>query len=251
MEYLEGKNLNQIIRTQGPMAPERALPVLIQVCGALGEAHSRGIIHRDLKPENIFLCNQGGLVDFAKVLDFGLAKVTEQEMRPGSIMLTQEGMIFGTPEFMSPEQAQGKTLDPRSDLYSLAMILYEVLAGKLPFDGKTPMEFIQHQVMTQPIPLDQRVSGRTFPPGLSGVLEKATQKDPSARYQSAADFAAALQAVLTGPPSAQLAPPSSKGAPPAVAMTKDRAVLLIVVVAVVFAIFGAAAVVGAYFLFAR
>ena len=111
MEYLEGKNLNQTVRTEGPMAFERALPVLIQVCGALEEAHRAGIIHRDLKPENIFLCNQGGLKDFPKVLDFGLAKVTEREMRPGSIILTQEGMVFGTPEFMSPEQAQGKPLD--------------------------------------------------------------------------------------------------------------------------------------------
>ena len=107
MEYLEGKNLNQTVRTEGPLTVERALPILIQVCGALEEAHRAGIIHRDLKPENIFLCNQGGLRDFPKVLDFGLAKVTEREMRPGSIILTQEGMVFGTPEFMSPEQAQG------------------------------------------------------------------------------------------------------------------------------------------------
>jgi serine/threonine protein kinase len=104
--------------------------VLIQVCGALHEAHLQGIIHRDLKPENIFLSTNGGLKDYPKVLDFGLAKVTEREMRPGSIMLTQEGMVFGTPEFMSPEQAQGKPLDARSDIYSLAVILYEVLTGQ-------------------------------------------------------------------------------------------------------------------------
>src|SRR6266498_274259 len=170
MEYLEGKNLNQTVRAEGAMAFERALPILIQVCGALEEAHRAGIVHRDLKPENIFLCTQGGLRDFPKVLDFGLAKVTEREMRPGSLILTQEGMVFGTPEFMSPEQAQGKTLDARSDIYSLAVILYEVLTGKLPFDAKSPMEYIQLHVQKEPIPLSHRVPGKTFPPALTEVL---------------------------------------------------------------------------------
>src|SRR5690606_16179272 len=110
-----------------------AITILIQVCGALQEAHDMGIVHRDMKPENIFLCRQGDVSDYPKVLDFGLAKVTEQQMRPGSIQLTQEGMVFGTPEFMSPEQAQGQTLDARSDIYSLAVILYEALTAKLPF----------------------------------------------------------------------------------------------------------------------
>ncbi len=129
------------------------------------EAHLQGIIHRDLKPENIFLSTNGGLRDYPKVLDFGLAKVTERELRPGSIMLTQEGMVFGTPEFMSPEQAQGKVLDARSDIYSLAVILYEVLTGKLPFDAKTPMEYIQAHVTKAPIPLDDRIAGKKFPAG--------------------------------------------------------------------------------------
>ncbi|HVY49579.1 MAG TPA: serine/threonine-protein kinase [Minicystis sp.] len=193
MEYLEGKNLNQVVRKEGPFPPERAIPVLIQVCGALQEAHLQGIVHRDLKPENIFLSTNGGLKDFPKVLDFGLAKVTERELRPGSIMLTQEGMVFGTPEFMSPEQAQGKTLDARSDIYSLAVILYEVLTGKLPFDARTPMEYIQFHVTKPPIPLDQRVPGRTFPEGLDAVLQKALEKKPENRYASAAEFADALK----------------------------------------------------------
>jgi serine/threonine-protein kinase len=96
MEMLEGKNLNQTVRKEGPLPSDRAIPVLIQVCGALQEAHDLGIVHRDLKPENIFLCRQGGLVDYPKVLDFGLAKVTERQMQPGSVILTQEGMVFGT-----------------------------------------------------------------------------------------------------------------------------------------------------------
>jgi eukaryotic-like serine/threonine-protein kinase len=152
-----------------------------------------GIVHRDLKPENIFLCQQGTLTDYPKVLDFGLAKVTEQQMRPGSIILTQEGMVFGTPEFMSPEQAQGRTLDARSDIYSLAVILYEVLTGKLPFTAKTPMEYIQKHVMEPPIPLNQRVPERQFAPGLEAVLARALAKRPEDRFQSAAEFAEALR----------------------------------------------------------
>lgn len=193
MEMLEGKNLNQTVRRGGPMPPGRAIPILVQVCGALQEAHELGIVHRDLKPENIFICNQGGLVDYPKVLDFGLAKVTEQQMQPGSMILTQEGMVFGTPEFMSPEQAQGRTLDARSDIYSLAVILYEVLTGKLPFDAKTPMEYIQKHVTAPIIPLNQRVEGMSFPEGLGKVLEKALQKKPDDRYQTAAELGAALR----------------------------------------------------------
>ncbi|WP_272418306.1 serine/threonine-protein kinase [Polyangium jinanense] len=198
MEYLEGKNLNQIVRKEGPMPLDRAIPVLIQVCGALQEAHSQGIVHRDLKPENIFLSTNGGLRDFPKVLDFGLAKVTERELRPGSVMLTQEGMVFGTPEFMSPEQAQGKPLDARSDIYSLAVILYEMLTGKLPFDARTPMEFIQHHVTKPPLALETRVPGKTFPQGLGAVIAKALEKRPEDRYTTAADFADALKPYAPG-----------------------------------------------------
>jgi serine/threonine-protein kinase len=193
MEYLEGRNLNQVVRKEGPMVVDRAIPILIQVCGALQEAHLQGIVHRDLKPENIFLSTNGGLKDFPKVLDFGLAKVTERELRPGSIMLTQEGMVFGTPEFMSPEQAQGKVLDARSDIYSLAVILYEMLTGKLPFDAKSPMEYIQLHVTKPPMPLDERVPGRSFPPGLGAAIGKALEKKAEDRYASAAEFAEALK----------------------------------------------------------
>jgi serine/threonine protein kinase len=195
MEHLDGRNLNQTVRAEGPMGFERALPILIQVCGALEEAHRTGIVHRDLKPENIFLCTQGGLRDFPKVLDFGLAKVTEREMRPGSIILTQEGMVFGTPEFMSPEQAQGRPLTPASDIYSLAVILYELLTGKLPFDARTPVEFLQLHVAARPIPLGERVPGKNFPRGLAEVIGKALLKRPEDRYRSAGEFAAALKPI--------------------------------------------------------
>src|SRR6187455_3238430 len=193
MEMLEGRNLNQTVRKEGPLPVERAIPILIQVCGALQEAHDLGIVHRDLKPENIFLSKQGGMADYPKVLDFGLAKVTERQMQPGSVILTQEGMVFGTPEFMSPEQAQGKTLDARSDIYSLAVILYEVLTGKLPFSAKSPMEYIQKHVTEPSIPLSERVPERRFPKELDDVLARAMSKRPEQRYQTAAEFAEALR----------------------------------------------------------
>ncbi|HLV21234.1 MAG TPA: serine/threonine-protein kinase [Polyangiaceae bacterium] len=208
MELLEGRNLNQTVRREGPLPVERAIPVLVQVCGALHEAHEMGIVHRDLKPENIFLSKSGGMDDYPKVLDFGLAKVTERQMRPGSLILTQEGMVFGTPEFMSPEQAQGKTLDARSDIYSLAVILYEVLTGKLPFDAKTPMEYIQKHVMDPPIPLKERTSERSFPAGLQDVLFKALAKKPEDRYQTAAEFAQALKPFASHRSGAYVAPTS-------------------------------------------
>lgn len=211
MEFLAGRSLHQTVRKEGPLSYERALPILIQVCGALEEAHRKGIIHRDLKPENIFLCTDpAGFGDYAKVLDFGLAKVTEREMKPGSLVLTQEGMVFGTPEFMSPEQAQGKTLDARSDIYSLAVILYETLTGKLPFQAKTPMEYIQHHVGSVPVDLNERVPGLTFPPQLAVIINKALQKNPDARFQSAAEFGAALQQLL--PEVSSIVPPASTAA---------------------------------------
>ncbi len=227
MEHLEGKNQNQTVRTEGPMSFDRALPILVQVCGALEEAHRNGIVHRDLKPENIFLCNQGGLRDFPKVLDFGLAKVTEREMRPGSIILTQEGMVFGTPEFMSPEQAQGRTLTPASDIYSLAVILYELLTGKLPFDARTPVEYLQLHVTAPPIPLNERVPGKVFPVGLASVIARALAKKPEDRYRSAAELAAALKPLVSTtrglssiiplrsdlPPPATPPPPARSSAP--------------------------------------
>jgi len=198
MEFLEGKNLNQTVRAEGPFSMDRALPILVQVCGALHEAHLAGIIHRDLKPENIFLVQSGGLRDFPKVLDFGLAKLADRQMRPGSVALTQEGMVFGTPEFMSPEQAQGKALTAASDVYSLAVILYEVLTGKLPFDARSSMDHIHMHATAQPIRLNQRVAGRTFPAPLEDLVQKALTKSPEERFASAAEFGEAMQSMIDG-----------------------------------------------------
>ncbi len=198
MEHLSGMNLAQHVKAHGPFETARAINIMIQVCGALEEAHRAGIVHRDLKPENVFLCTQGGILDFPKVLDFGLAKVSEREMRPGSLILTQEGMVFGTPEFMSPEQAQGKTLDARSDIYSLACILFEMLTGKLPFEAKQPMDYITHHIQTAPMRLGDRAPSREFPPGLDEVLQHCLAKRPEDRPVSAGDFALMLKEVMQG-----------------------------------------------------
>ena len=198
MEYLAGMNLAQHVKAHGPFEVSRAINIMIQVCGALEEAHRAGIVHRDLKPENIFLSTQGGIQDYPKVLDFGLAKVSEREMRPGSLILTQEGMVFGTPEFMSPEQAQGKTLDAKSDIYSLACILFEMLTGKLPFEAKQPMDYITHHIQTPPARLSTRLPSREFPAGLDDVIQHCLAKRPEDRPQSASEFAHMLKEVMQG-----------------------------------------------------
>jgi len=193
MEFLEGKNLHQTMTTEGPLSVRRVLSVMIQVCHAIDEAHHQGIVHRDLKPENIFLCQQGGIKDFAKVLDFGLAKMTDVNVKPESLVLTAKGMVFGTLQFLSPEQAQGKKLDARSDVYSLAVILYEALTGKLPFDAKEAFEYVRLHISEPPIPLDQRVPGLVFPSALPAVVAKALAKEPRHRYATALEFALALK----------------------------------------------------------
>lgn len=213
MEHLEGRNLAQLVRADGPMEYHRAVGVMSQVCAALDEAHRAGIIHRDLKPENIFLTAQGGIEDYPKVLDFGLAKVTEKQMKPGSMILTREGMVFGTPEFMSPEQARGKPLDPRSDIYSLGIIMYELVSGKLPFDAKQPIEFIQLHVNAPPIPLNERMPD--IPAALNHAVMKALQKDPDNRYNTAAEFATALDSCLSMPPDEDSLVPAPTPAPAA------------------------------------
>ncbi|MBN2525099.1 MAG: serine/threonine protein kinase [Deltaproteobacteria bacterium] len=196
MEYLNGMDLAKHTRVEGPMNVQRAAKIMIQVLGALEEAHDVGVIHRDLKPENILLTTQGGIEDTPKVLDFGLAKIHDSKMRPGSMVLTRQGMVFGTPEFMSPEQARGEELDARSDIYSLGIILYEMITGRLPFPRCKPMEYITHQINTPPIPVTERRPELNIPKELNAIIGKALEKDKTHRYQSAAEFAQALQVLL-------------------------------------------------------
>ena len=196
MEYLDGVDLAHLTRRDGPMEVTRAAKIMIQVLGALEESHGVGIVHRDLKPENILLTTQGGIPDFPKVLDFGLAKIKEQRMRPGSLVLTREGMIFGTPEFMSPEQARGETLDARSDIYSLGVIFYEMLTAKLPFPRSKPMEYIAHHIKSPPFKVTQRRPELNLPATLDPIMDKALEKNRDDRYSSAKEFAQALKALI-------------------------------------------------------
>ncbi|MFO8071199.1 MAG: serine/threonine-protein kinase [Polyangia bacterium] len=196
MEFLEGMDLARVTRQDGPMGYQRATRIMIQVLGALEEAHAAGVVHRDLKPENILLTDQGGISDFPKVLDFGLAKIREQRPRPGSMVLTREGMVFGTPEFMSPEQARGETLDNRSDLYSLGVIFYELLTARLPFPRCKPMEYISHHINTPPFKVTERRPDLNLPAELDPIMGRALEKERSERFQSARDFAQALQSLL-------------------------------------------------------
>ncbi len=195
MEYLDGTDLARLVRRDGPMEVHRAINVMIQMLGALEEAHSVGIVHRDLKPENILLTTQGGITDFPKVLDFGLAKMKEVKLRPGSMVLTQEGMVFGTPEFMSPEQARGEILDSRSDIYSLSLIFYELVTGHLPFPDCKPMEYIAHHIYTEPTPITQKVQELGLPKELDPIIGRALEKDKEKRYESAREFAETLKSL--------------------------------------------------------
>ncbi|MBN1773780.1 MAG: serine/threonine protein kinase [Deltaproteobacteria bacterium] len=218
MEFLDGPDLMRVLRKQGPVEVSRAARVMALVCGALEEAHNQAIVHRDLKPENIVLTTQGGIPDFPKVLDFGLAKIRDlPQHRVGGPILTQAGMVFGTPEFMSPEQAQGLELDRRTDIYSLGVIFYEMISGKLPFKVQNPMDFVAHHIKTPPIPIHERVPERNFGPLVWPVIARTLEKNPDRRYQTASEFAAALAPLVDGSGmhpvvSFSVAPPSSVSA---------------------------------------
>ncbi|HUB06526.1 MAG TPA: protein kinase, partial [Myxococcales bacterium] len=161
-----------------------------QVCRALGAAHAAGIIHRDLKPENIILVAREGQAEFVKVLDFGISKMTE---RPTGERLTQQGMIVGTPEYMSPEQGSASPVDARSDIYSLGVMMFEMLTGKLPFQGENALQILmRHQ--TQPVPrLTDAAPDLDLPPAAEAFVQKALAKQPYERQQSMPECLAELQ----------------------------------------------------------
>ena len=189
MEYLEGEPLSAA--PPGPMAPEQALPVLIQVCQALQAAHARGVVHRDLKPENIFLCRREG-PPFVKILDFGIAKLFGGELQEGQ---THAGWIVGTPEYMAPEQGAGDPLDGRADLYALGVIAYRLATGRLPFSGGGVTGILLAHRDTPPVPpreLNPKVS-EAWSEAILGALSKRRED----RYADADAFRAALERALT------------------------------------------------------
>ncbi|MFO0696777.1 MAG: serine/threonine-protein kinase [Polyangiales bacterium] len=193
MEFLEGEDLANVLAREHVLAPERAIHILEQCCRALGAAHSKGIVHRDMKPENIFLTRRGSDPDFVKIVDFGIAKMSDIETAgaPGR-KLTKTGMIFGTPEYMSPEQAAGKSLDHRVDIYALGVILYELLTGRVPFVGDSFMGILTQHMFEEVPKLRETNPDVQVSVPLEAVVWKALAKNPDERYQTMDELAAAL-----------------------------------------------------------
>jgi serine/threonine-protein kinase len=182
MEYLEGINLESLVREFGPQDPGRVVHILRQVAGSLAEAHGFGLVHRDVKPANIILCQRGGVPDVAKVVDFGLAKDLE---RTASTALTQANDITGTPMYLAPEAiTDPETVDGRSDLYALGAVGYYLLAGVHVFEGGTLVEVCSHHLRTLPVAPSVRL-GRPLPPDLESVLLACLEKDPARRPPTA------------------------------------------------------------------
>ncbi|MBL8922880.1 MAG: protein kinase [Myxococcaceae bacterium] len=189
MEYLEGKPLNYLLTA--PVPATVSIPILLQVCDALQAAHSAGIVHRDLKPENIFLMKRGKQENFVKVLDFGLAKLLDTERAEQH---TAAGLIVGTPEFMSPEQANSQPVDGRADIYGLGCIAWLMATARLPFPQRGLTDLLVAHRTQNPRPPHEVVP--TCPVPLSQAIMKAMSKDPAHRFQTAAEFAKALEDVL-------------------------------------------------------
>ena len=187
MEYIEGADLAHVLQEQGVIAPTRADRLIIQICGSLHEAHEHGIVHRDLKPENVLLTERGGQTDFVKVLDFGIAKRNEAE-DDSQAKLTKQGMVLGTPPYMSPEQFSGQELDRRSDIYSLGAMTYEMVTGSLPFTAKTPWEWATKHLTCEPTPIGQYPAGATLPINKQNAIMRALSKSPDHRQPTAQAF---------------------------------------------------------------
>ena len=200
MEYVAGRTLRDIIRAEGPMDPARATEIAAEVAAALAAAHEQGIVHRDVKPANVLIAGDAGTV---KVTDFGIARAANARQS-----LTMPGTVLGTATYLSPEQAQGATVDHHTDIYSLGMVLYEMLAGRPPFVGDSPVA-VAYQQLSQEAPPPSTHNPRV-PPALDAIVLKAMAKDPNARHASADELRAALLDVdrAVGDPDATVAIPA-------------------------------------------
>ncbi len=198
MELLHGRDLAEELESRGPLPTRRAVAIVLQCAKALGAAHAKGIVHRDMKPENVFLVERDTAEDFVKIVDFGIAKMSDPEGANSGRRLTKTGMIFGTPEYMSPEHARGKELDHRVDLYALGIILYELLSGRVPFLGDTFMGILTQHVYEPIPPLSSVNPSCSAPARLERLIDKAVAKDPAARHQSMEELAAELAEALEG-----------------------------------------------------
>jgi beta-lactam-binding protein with PASTA domain/predicted Ser/Thr protein kinase len=186
MEFVEGRTLKDIIRDRGPAPPEAAADITLQILRAAGYAHKRGIVHRDIKPHNVLIDTEGRV----RVTDFGIARAGVSDM-------TETGSVMGTAQYLSPEQAQGRPVDARSDLYSTGIVLYELLTGRVPFDAESPVSVALMQVSEPPVP-PMEVNPEV-PPALDAVTLRAMEKDPGRRYQDADEFIAALESARSAP----------------------------------------------------
>jgi eukaryotic-like serine/threonine-protein kinase len=186
MEFLDGRTLKQLVTEHGAMPPDLAIDITLQVLRAARSAHKRGVVHRDIKPHNVMLDDEGR----AKVTDFGIA-------RAGASDMTQTGSIMGTAQYLSPEQAHGEPVSPRSDLYSIGVMLYELVTGRVPFDGESAVTIALKHVSERPLPPAQ--VNPAVPPALDAVVMRALEKDPARRFADADEFAAALEAARAQP----------------------------------------------------
>jgi serine/threonine-protein kinase len=205
MEYLDGTPLNELV-ARGPVPLARAADILEQCCAALARAHDLGVIHRDFKPDNVFLLERAGRKDFVKILDFGLARLL-QEASP-----TAKGAVFGTPEYMSPEQTLGQEARASSDLYSVGIVFYEMVTGRLPFEGPGREAVMEQHRTAAPVPPGRRVASLT--PLADSMIMRLLEKDPGRRYRDAhhlLEDIKALQRMVPRNPWETAAEPRSRG----------------------------------------
>src|SRR5450432_464650 len=210
MEFLDGQDLGRLLKTERSMPWLRARPILMQITKALRAAHGHGIIHRDMKPENVYLISREGRADFVKVLDFGIAKVVSADEADGP-RLTQTGMIFGTPEYMSPEQAQGHPPDHRLDVYAVGCIMYQMLTGSVPFTADSFMGILTKHLVEAPVPPRQRRPDLDNPADVEAICMRALEKDREKRWPDMDAFYRALGAAGGVPfePSNVFIPPTA------------------------------------------
>ena len=193
MEYLPGETLDDLLEREETLAPRRAVAIARQIACALAEAHAGGVVHRDLKPANIILTQRRASGELVKIVDFGIAKVAHTAFLNGvSTRLTREGLVFGTPHYIAPEQAQGAELDGRADIYSLGILLYRMLSGTLPFDGAAIAVLLAH-ISRKPPHLAEVAPG--LDPRLAAIVMRCLAKNPSDRFADAEGVAAALAAL--------------------------------------------------------